>query len=304
MSGTVRRKAGDKPDAKVEGVGPMTSLHAPRRLHLLPAAAVALLCACSPHSDNQTEPPPGFDPARFVQPAPPLDAPQVASDYEVVDAMLALADVKPDDDVLDLGSGDGRVLVAAARVYGARGLGVDIDPARVRESIANARRAGVAEKVSFRRQDLFETPLANAEVVTLYLTRDVNLRLRPRILAQMQPGTRVVSEQYDMGDWRPEEHRRVGDTMLYMWQVPARLFGRWTLTLAGRTYPLVLTQRYQEIEGTLGPDSRVGQGWITGANVRFVAEVNGRDHIFEGRLDGDRLVSTRRSDPWQAARAT
>jgi SAM-dependent methyltransferase len=282
----------------------MTSLPLPRRLRVLPAAAAALLCACSPHSDNSAEPPPGFDPARFVQPAPPLDAPQVASDYDVVDAMLALAEVRPDDDVLDLGSGDGRVLIAAARVYGARGLGVDIDPAKVREAVANARRAGVSDKVSFRRQDLFETPLANAEVVTLYLTRDVNLRLRPRILAQMQPGTRVVSEQFDMGDWRPDAHRRVGDTMLYMWTVPARLAGSWTLTLDGHSYPLVLTQHYQEIEGTFGADSRVGQGWVAGRDLRFVAELDGRDHVFEGRFDGSRLVSTQHGSPWQAVRAS
>lgn len=279
----------------------MTLPFVPRWLRIFPAAAM-LLCACSPHSDNEIDAPAGFDPAHFVAPAAPLDAPQLASDYDVVDAMLALAGVRPDDDVLDLGSGDGRVLIAAARVYGARGIGVDIDPAKVREATANARRAGVADKVSFRRQDLFETPLANAEVVTLYLTPEVNLRVRPRILAEMQPGAKVVSEQFDMGDWRADEHRRVGDTMLYMWIVPARLAGRWTLTLDGHDWPLTLTQHYQEIGGTLGTDSRVGEGWVSGSRVRFVADVDGHSRVFEGRLEGDRLVSTS-GEHWQAVRA-
>lgn len=279
----------------------MTLPFVPRWLRIFPAAAM-LLCACSPGADNESAPPAGFDPAHFVAPAAPLDAPQLASDYDVVDAMLALAGVRPDDDVLDLGSGDGRVLIAAARVYGARGIGVDIDPAKVREAVANARRAGVADKVSFRRQDLFDTPLANAEVVTLYLTQAVNLRLRPRILAQMQPGARIVSEQFDMGDWQPAEHRRVGNVMLYMWIVPARVAGQWTLTQDGRDLPLRLTQHYEEIEGTLGTDSRVGEGWVSGSRVRFVADVDGHSRVFEGRLEGDRLVSTS-GEHWQAVRA-
>jgi hypothetical protein len=206
--------------------------------------------------------------------------------------------------VVDLGSGDGRILIAGARSHGARGLGVDIDPAALRQSAANARAAGVAGRVEFRHQDLFETPLADADVVTLYLTPEVNLRLRPRILAQMRPGTRVVSEDFDMGDWRPERHERIGETELYMWTIPARLAGRWRLSLGGRTLPLALTQRYQELGGTLGADARVGQGWITGHRVQFVADVDGRAHVFEGRFDGQRLVSTRAEDPWQAVRAS
>jgi SAM-dependent methyltransferase len=271
---------------------------------LLLAAAALLLSACGSRTGDGNQPSAAFDPARFVASAPALDAPQIASDGEVVDAMLALAQVRPDDMVVDLGSGDGRILIAAARSHGARGLGVDIDPAALRQSTANARAAGVAGRVDFRRQDLFETPLADADVVTLYLTPEVNLRLRPRILAQMRPGTRVVSEDFDMGDWRPERHQRIGETELYMWIVPARLAGRWRLSLGGRTLPLALTQRYQELDGTLGADGRVGQGWVTGHRVHFVADVDGRAHVFEGRFDGQRLVSTRAEAPWQAVRAS
>ena len=124
----------------------------------------------------------GFDPAEYVRTRAKSVAPYVVTDDEVVDAMLALAEVKPDDDGIDLGSGDGRILIAAARSHGAHGLGVDIDPARIREATANARAARVADRVQFRQQDLFETPLGDADVVTLYLTREVNLQLRPRLL--------------------------------------------------------------------------------------------------------------------------
>lgn len=282
----------------------MNVVSKPRRTGLsLLLLSLLLLGACgSGESGNNGQPAPDFDPARFVAPPVPLDAPQVASDAAVVDAMLAMARVRPDDLVYDLGSGDGRILIAAARSYGARGFGVDIDPAAVRQAIGNARAAGVANRVSFRQQDLFETPLGEADVVTLYLTPEVNLRLRPRLLAEMRPGARLVSEDFDMGDWQPTAHQRVGETDLFMWIIPARLAGRWRLTLDGRTVPLQLRQHYQELEGTLGEDWRIGQGWVTGLRVQFVADIDGEPRRFEGRLRGDRLVSTREGDNWFAVR--
>jgi SAM-dependent methyltransferase len=279
----------------------------PRRLILARLAAFALpLFACAPGAGDNAPAANTFDPSRFVADEPTLDAPYIASDYDVVDAMLALAEVRPNDDVIDLGSGDGRILIAAARSHGARGLGVDIDPARVREAIANAHAAGVANRVVFRQQDLFRTPLANADVLTLYLTPEVNLRLKSRIQGQMRPGTRVVSEDFAMGDWRPEQHKRIGDTDLYMWIVPARLAGQWTLHLGEQQLPVTFTQHNQELGGTIGAGeaaTRVAQGWVTGTEVSFVAEIGGRTRSFEGRVQDGTLVPRQAGAGWRAVRA-
>jgi hypothetical protein len=243
----------------------------------------------------------GFNPAAFVGPAPKLDAPYVASSGEVVDAMLGLAGLRPDDYVIDLGSGDGRILIAAARSNGAHGLGVDIDPARIAEADANARAAGVTGLVSFRREDLFQTPLAQADILTLYLTQEVNLRLRPRILAQMRPGTRVVSNEFNMGDWRWDQRRRVGAANIYLWIVPARVAGNWTLTQNDRSVPLVLEQQYQQVTGTAG-EARVEQGRLTGADIRFIANLGEGRRVFEGRVSGDTIAPTDANAGWRAVR--
>jgi hypothetical protein len=243
----------------------------------------------------------GFDPAAFVGRQPRLDAPYIATASEVVDAMLGLAQLRPEDFVIDLGSGDGRILIAAARSNGARGLGVDIDPARIAEANANARAAGVTGLVTFRREDLFQTPLAEADILTLYLTQEVNLRLRPRILEQMRAGTRVVSNEFDMGDWRWDQRRRVGARNVYLWIVPARVAGNWTLTLGGRSVPLVLTQHNQQVMGTAG-DARVEQGRLNGANIRFIASLGQGRQVFEGRVSGDTITPTDANAGWRATR--
>ena len=249
------------------------------------------------------EPQPGndFDPADFVRGRPRLDVPYIATDLQVVDAMLGLAEVKPDDMVIDLGSGDGRILIAAARSLGAHGLGVDIDPARIRESTANAQEAGVSSRVSFRQQDLFETPLRNADVLTLYLLPEINLRLRPRILEQMRPGTRVVSHDYDMGDWHWDQRQRVGNATIYLWIVPAHVAGTWQISSGGRTTPLVLEQHYQQVLGTAGV-GRIEQGRLNGSHIRFLANLGEGRRTFEGRVDGDRIVPLSGTD-WHAERA-
>lgn len=250
------------------------------------------------------EPQPGndFDPADFVRGRPRLDVPYIASDLQVVDAMLGLAQVKPDDNVIDLGSGDGRILISAARSLGAHGLGVDIDPARIRESTANAAEAGVSGRVTFRQQDLFETPLRDADVLTLYLLQEVNLRLRPRILSQMRPGARVISHDFDMGDWHWDQRQRVGNATIYLWIVPARIDGAWTLNLGGRVYPLILEQHYQQFFGTAG-DARVEQGRLNGDHIRFLANLGEGRRTFEGRVDGDTIVPLDATAGWRAHRA-
>ena len=257
-----------------------------------------------------------FDPAAFVRGRPKLDAPYVATDYQVVDAMLGMAGVRPGDFVVDLGSGDGRILIAAARSHGARGLGVDIDPARIRESRANARAAGVAHRVEFRRQDLFETPIGEADVLTLYLTREINLRLRPRILREMRPGTRVVSHDFDMGEWRPDQRQRIGSSTLHLWIVPARVEGRWTLTTGdGRTAALALDQSFQELSGTAtlnGGSVPLTLGRIEGARIHFVADLGEGRRLYQGRVEGDRIAPVAGARPllpvalasgWHAVRA-
>jgi ribosomal protein L11 methylase PrmA len=122
----------------------------------------------------------------------------------------------------DLGSGDGRIPVTAARKYGVRAVGIDIDPERIREARRNAKNSGVSKLVSFRQQDLFETDLRMATVVTLYLLPDLNLKLRPRLLEQLRPGTRIVSHQFDMGDWKPDKTLETGGATVYLWVVPPR----------------------------------------------------------------------------------
>ena len=143
----------------------------------------------------------------------------------VVDSMLRLAKVGQDDLVYDLGSGDGRIPIAAARDYGARAVGVEIDPALIIRSVRAAERAGVAERVRFVHQDLFQTDLSPATVVTLYLSHELNARLRPKLLRELRPGTRIVSHEHPMGDWRPEQQVRIGvaggETTLYLWTIPA-----------------------------------------------------------------------------------
>lgn len=136
--------------------------------------------------------------------------------------MLRLAVVGPGDVVYDLGSGDGRVVIAAARDFGARGVGVEIDPKLVAESTESARRAGVADRVAFRAGDLFQTDLTEATVVTLYLSTELNLRLRPKLLRELRPGARIVSHDFDMGDWAPARtvHVQERGSQLRLWIVP------------------------------------------------------------------------------------
>lgn len=253
------------------------------------------------HEEPGPQPGNDFDPTVFNH-AGHLDVPFVATDTEVVDAMLGMAEVRPGQNVLDLGSGDGRILIAAARSHGAHGLGVDIDPARIRESTANAAAAGVASQVTFHRQDLFTTPLGDADVLALYLLPEVNLRLRPRILAEMRAGTPVVSHDFDMGDWRWDKRQRVGTATVYLWIVPARVGGNWTLISGGRSIPVHLVQHYQQLLGTAGP-GRVEQGRVNGTEIRFLANFGEGRRTFEGRIDGDRIVPRAADATWRIERS-
>jgi ribosomal protein L11 methylase PrmA len=138
----------------------------------------------------------------------------------VVRAMLELANVGPNDVVYDLGSGDGRIVIMAAKEFGARGVGIDIDPALITESRANARKAGVENKVQFIEGNMFDADLRPATVVTLFLHPDPNLRLRPKLLAELKPGSRIVSYIWDLGDWKPDTERTLDNHKIYFWRVP------------------------------------------------------------------------------------
>ena len=149
-----------------------------------------------------------------------LDVPFVPTPEPVVAGMLEMAKVGPKDVVYDLGSGDGRIVIIAARRHGARGVGIDIDPKMIEVARENARRAGVTARVEFREGDLFTADISEATVVTLYLLPRINLELRPKLLSELKPGTRIVSHGFDMGDWLPAATRTVGTSTVYYWVVP------------------------------------------------------------------------------------
>jgi len=144
----------------------------------------------------------------------------VPTPQDVVDEMLKIAKVRKGDVLYDLGSGDGRIAVTAAKRYGIRAVGIDIDPERIREATENARRAGVANLVQFRREDLFKADFREATVVTLYLLPDLNVKLRPRLWQELKPGTRIVSHQFDMADWKPEKQLELNGRTIYFWTIP------------------------------------------------------------------------------------
>src|SRR5262245_54612334 len=167
--------------------------------------------------------------AQSTSPAKPLDVPYVPTKEPIVDRMLQMARVKPGDVLYDLGCGDGRIVIAAAKRFGIRGVGIDIDPERIAEARENARKAGVADRVKFIEGDLFDADIKDATVMTLYLLPEVNLRLRPKLLSDLKPGTRIVSHNYDMGDWKPEQSAKMTvdgvEHSIYMWTVPGRAAG-------------------------------------------------------------------------------
>lgn len=157
--------------------------------------------------------------ALTLQGKPSLDIHYVPTPPEVVDAMLDLAGVTARDVVYDLGSGDGRIVIEAAKRYSARGVGVELDPELIRTANRSARKAKVSDRVRFLEADIFRADLSEATVVTLYLSPTTNLRLRERLRSHLRPGTRIVSHRFDMGDWAPEEERRVGDIRVFRWTI-------------------------------------------------------------------------------------
>ncbi|TFZ02365.1 class I SAM-dependent methyltransferase [Ramlibacter henchirensis] len=240
------------------------------------------------------------------------EVPFITSPDNVTLEMLRLAGVGPRDHVIDLGSGDGRIVILAARRFGASGLGVEIDPQLVAASRKSAQEAGVADRVSFAEQDLFRTDLSPATVVTMYLLPEVNLQLRPALL-KLRPGTRVVSHDWDMGDWKPDRtsvldvpDKKVGlnkTSQVHLWVVPAQVQGLWCGTGPLREFSLRLNQHHQDVEGELlrKGRSRTITGKVEG-NVLRTQET--RVGVLVLEKQGEELKVTEGDGPLALARGT
>ena len=255
------------------------------------------------------------------------DTPYVQTPQNVVDRMLEIARINRDDYVIDLGSGDGRMVITAARKYGARGFGVDLDRRLVALSNRNAKKAGVAERAEFFQRDLHETDFSRASVLSIYLLPEVNLMIRGRILSTLKPGSRIVSHDYAMGAWPPDFQTELpapGKTVgigerskIYYWVVPGRAAGRWRWELAAAGKPvafeLVLQQNFQMLEGTLaagGHSARIEKGKLSGEAIAVSAVLDGSQYEFSGRIFNHALEGKARLTrggatrelPWSATR--
>ena len=249
--------------------------------------------------------------------------PYIQTPQLVVDKMLELAQVGPDDFLIDLGSGDGRIVITAAKRHGTRGFGVELDPSLVEASNEAARKAGVAERARFFVRDLFETDIRDATVLTMYLLPEFNLQLRPRILAELKPGTRVLSHDWDMGEWQPDAKLVLEGVVkpvmplrvstVYLWIVPAKVAGQWTLRQDGAqpaSIDIEFRQRFQVISGVVKRESGrslIQNASLRGAEVRFtlVDEASGASEPleFRGRVEGDAMEGTTAAGRrWRAQR--
>lgn len=234
-----------------------------------------------------------------------VDVPYAPTPTIVVDRMLELAKIKPDEFLIDLGSGDGRIPIAAAKRYKARALGVDINPVLVAEASENAEIAGVADRVTFRVQNLFQTDIRKVDVLTMYLFDRINRQLRPRILKDTKPGTRVVSHAFDMGEWEPDVRDSASGHWVYFWVVPAGIDGRWRVTAGKRAIMMLdVKQQFQKFEGTALIDGRsvsVQNGGVRGDRIRFTVD----GHTYQGTVRGNAIEGEGGASgavPWRATR--
>ena len=243
--------------------------------------------------------------AAQAQDAAHLDVPYVPTPQAVVTSMLELAKVTSNDFHIDLGCGDGRIAVTAAKDFGARSLGIDLDPRRVAEATENAKQAGVSSRATFRQQNLFDADISDATVVTMYLLPSVNLQLRPRILSELAPGTRVVSHAFNMGDWTADRTETIDRRTIYLWVVPAQIEGRWLMKQGNRDITLDIQQQYQTFSGTamLGDRvARITNGRLNGPNAQFVLQIDGNPMIFSGRVSGNTINGL--GSVWTASKRT
>ena len=251
---------------------------------------------------SQAQPAP--NPSNFLD---QLVSPYVPTPNEVVIEMMKMAGVTKDDVVYDLGSGDGRIVIIAAKEFGAKGVGVEIDPELINKSNENARVAGVSDRVKFVDQDLFKADLSEATVVTLYLLPDVMQQLRPKFLRELKPGTRIISHQFDMKEWKPDRSEVLRQPsrlhLVNYWIIPAQVAGTWQWTMPTATgekrYTLQLRQQFQEVNGTLSTETGqmpLTEAKLTGDQLRFkltqsVQEAGGAMQ-FKGRVSDNTITGS------------
>jgi SAM-dependent methyltransferase len=238
---------------------------------------------------------------------PQRDVPYVPTDEPVVMAMLRFAGVTANDVVYDLGCGDGRIVIAAARHCGARGVGVDIDPLRITESRENAAKARVGDRVRFLCQSFFDTDVSEASILMLYLLPSINIRLRPKLLSELRPGTRIIANHFEIGDWKPDMTADVHHRTLRQWIVPADVSGTWRCIVndpAGRYHlRLRLNRRFQVVTGSarIGrSDVPIANGRLFGEHLTFkIIDWSKRDATrwFSCRVEGKQMRGTCHSDP-------
>jgi hypothetical protein len=228
-----------------------------------------------------------FGSGAFAQAGPPrqLDVPYVPTPQNVVDTMLKVAGVSRRDFLIDLGCGDGRIPVTAATRFGTRGFGVDLNPVRVKEANENVSKNKVGKLVNIAQGDLFETELSKATVISMYLLPTVNMRLRPFVL-NLRPGTRIVSHDFDMGDWKADKVEKLDYKTVYFWVVPAKVAGKYRLQIGKQLMDLSLEQKFQEVTGSVVIDGKpvaISEGKLTGAELSFVVDLgDGKPRKFDG----------------------
>lgn len=250
----------------------------------------------------------------FQSQAQDLDVPYVPTPNDVLEQMLDLANVGPGDYVIDLGSGDGRIVIAAVK-RGAVGHGVDLDPQRIKEARANAEKEGVSDRVMFMQGDIFETDFSDASVVTLYLLSSVNEKLRPSLLENLSPGTRVVSHSFSMGDWQADNQIRYANRTLYFWVIPARVEGIWEWEVNGTNFSIEAFQKYQEVDVSPVSENRdltVEEVTLKGDRLNLILNDDESDtrYIYSGVVEGDSINGTvqihnensREIEKWSAMR--
>jgi SAM-dependent methyltransferase len=225
-----------------------------------------------------------------------LDVPYVPTPHDVVASMLDVTNVGPGDYVIDLGSGDGRIVIAAAE-RGALGHGIDLNPVRVSEAINNARKAGVDDRVVFIEGDLFDADISRATVITMYLLSSVNLKLRPVLLEELRPGTRIVSHSFSMGDWEADEHIRVDNRHVYYWVIPAKVAGNWEWKSNGQNFTMNASQEFQKLNLKINSGNRslpVSEPLLMGEKIKFAVtdKNNGNNYVFHGIVNDKNISGT------------
>lgn len=226
----------------------------------------------------------------------------VPTPNSLIDRMLRMANVGPGDRLVDLGSGDGRIAIAAARDFNVPATGIEYNPAMVTVSNNNAAEQGVADRVKFIQGDIFATDFSDATVVTMYLLPNLNLRLRPTLL-NMRPGTRIVSHAFTMEEWRPDDRADVEGQYAYFWIVPARVAGSWRFQIGSEAIDIKLTQTFQDFRGTAGPAGTQVSGTLKGDEIRFMLpDGRGGQRELVGKVTGEQMSGKAGAETFTATR--